>query len=82
MRIQLNGARSKVSQPSLIGCGSILDTPEGARRTAVEDGDPAFAVPLKAYLIDVLTRAQGVGLGPYWEKADEGTKHSLMRFLS
>lgn len=57
-------------------------TAESRRRVALEDSDPAFAVPLKGYIINVLTQAQGVGLGPYWEKADAGTKHSLEKFLS
>jgi hypothetical protein len=57
-------------------------TPEGARRVTLEDSDPAYRVPLKGYVIDVLTRAQSVGLGPYWDKADAGTKNSLQKFLS
>ncbi|KAK4688100.1 importin-11, partial [Tremellales sp. Uapishka_1] len=60
----------------------IQDTQEGKRRSALEDTDPAFATPLKAYVISVLTQGQNVGLGPYWEKADEGTKKSLTKFLS
>ncbi|GFZ42911.1 hypothetical protein JCM24511_00629 [Saitozyma sp. JCM 24511] len=62
--------------------GDIENTPEGARRNALEDADPAFSVPLKAYIIDVLHRAHAVGLGVYWDKADEGTKRSLEKFLS
>jgi len=57
-------------------------TAEGKRRVALEDSDPAYAVPLKGYIINVLTQAQSVGLGPYWEKADAGTKNSLEKFLS
>ena len=48
----------------------------------LEDGDPAFSVPLKAYIINALNQAQSVGLGPYWDKADQGTKNSLQKFLS
>jgi len=59
-----------------------VDTPEGKRRSTLEDNDPAFAVPLQGYIIDALTKAQHVGLGPYWDKADEGTKRSLEKFLS
>ncbi|KAK8861272.1 hypothetical protein IAR55_002091 [Kwoniella newhampshirensis] len=59
----------------------IQDTPEGKRRVALEDADPAYAVPLKTYVVQILTQAQAVGLGPYWDKADEGTKHSLQKFL-
>jgi hypothetical protein len=58
------------------------DAPEGARRNVLEDADPAYSVALKAYVIDVLHRAQGMGLGPYWDKTDEGTKRSLEKFLS
>lgn len=55
---------------------------EGARRRALEDADPAYAVPLRAFIVDVLTRSQAVGLGPYWDKADAGAKHSLEKFLA
>lgn len=60
----------------------IEHTPEGKRRASLEDSDPAYAIPLKQYIINVLTQAQNVGLGPYWEKADEGTKRSLEKFLA
>lgn len=60
----------------------IDGTPEGVRRVTLEDNDPAYAVSLKAYVIDCLQRAQGVGLGAYWQKADEGARKSLERFLS
>jgi len=60
----------------------IDGTPEGQRRLALEEADPAYAIPLKAYIIDCLTRAQAVGMGPYWDKADQGARHSLERFLS
>lgn len=60
----------------------IDGTLEGARRIALEDHDPAYAVSLKAYIIDCLQRAHAVGMGPYWDKADEGTKKSLEKFLS
>ncbi|WVQ83491.1 hypothetical protein IAT38_005632 [Cryptococcus sp. DSM 104549] len=60
----------------------IQDTPEGTRRLTLEDTDPAYAVPLKAYVVQTLTQASAVGLGPYWEKADEGTKRSLEKFLA
>ena len=53
-----------------------------AATCTLEHADPAFAVPLKGYIIDVLNRAQAVGLGPYWEKSDEGARNSLMKFLS
>ncbi|WWD16828.1 hypothetical protein CI109_101260 [Kwoniella shandongensis] len=59
----------------------IQDTPEGKRRLVLENADPAYAVPLKSYVVQVLTQSQAVGLGPYWDKADEGTKHSLQKFL-
>lgn len=57
-------------------------TPEGARRLQLEDNDPAYAVPIKSYIIGCLQRTQAVGLGPYWEKADEGARKSLEKFLS
>lgn len=60
----------------------IEGTLEAQRRSALEDHDPAFAIPLKGYVVDALTRAHSVGLGPYWDKADQGTKHSLEKFLS
>jgi uncharacterized protein (DUF736 family) len=59
----------------------IERTPEGSRRLALEDADPAFAVPLRAYIVDVLTRSQSVGVGAYWEKADAGARSSLEKFL-
>lgn len=62
--------------------GDIEHTPEGARRKALEDSDPAYAVPLRGFVVDVLTRAHAVGLGPYWDKADAGTKNSLQKFLA
>lgn len=61
---------------------SIENTPEGARRSNLEDHDPAYAMPLKQFIIDTLHRASAVGMGPYWEKADEATKRSLEKFLS
>ncbi|GMK54406.1 hypothetical protein CspeluHIS016_0109920 [Cutaneotrichosporon spelunceum] len=61
--------------------GDIQHTPEGVRRKALEDGDPAYAVPLRGFVVDVLMRAHNVGLGPYWDKADAGTKASLEKFL-
>jgi len=60
----------------------IERTPEGPRRLALEDADPAYAVPLRSFIVDVLTRAQAVGLGPYWDKADSGAKNSLEKFLA
>ncbi|WRT65380.1 uncharacterized protein IL334_002323 [Kwoniella shivajii] len=60
----------------------IQDTPEGKRRITLENNDPAYAIPLKSYIVQVLHQAQAVGLGPYWEKADEGTKRSLEKFLA
>lgn len=62
--------------------GEIEHTPEGARRRAFEDADPAWAVPLRGFVMDALTAAQGRGLGPYWEKADAGARHSLEKFLA
>lgn len=62
--------------------GEIDGTPEGSRRLQLEDHDPAYATPLKGYVLEVLQRAHAVGLGPYWDKADEGTKRSLEKFLS
>lgn len=56
--------------------------PEQSRRAGLEDSDPAYRVPLKTYVVEVLTRAGEVGLGPYWDKADAGTKASLEKFLS
>ncbi|OCF32339.1 hypothetical protein I316_06007 [Kwoniella heveanensis BCC8398] len=62
---------------------SELDgTPEGVRRTTLENSDPAYAVPLKGYVVQVLHQAHTVGLGPFWDKADAGAKHSLEKFLS
>ncbi|KAL7423456.1 hypothetical protein Q5752_001036 [Cryptotrichosporon argae] len=60
----------------------IEHKPEGARRAALEAADPAMAVPLKGYVVDVLNRAQAVGLGEYWAKADAGARHSLEKFLA
>lgn len=57
-------------------------SPEAARREQLEKHDPAFAAPVKVYIIDCLQRAQSVGLGPYWEKADEGARKSLEKFLA
>lgn len=66
---------------STVWC-DIDGTPEGARRLALEDSDPAYGVPLRGYIVDVLTRSQNAGLGPYWEKADAGAKNSLQKFLA
>jgi hypothetical protein len=60
----------------------ISDTAEGKRRAALEDADPAYAVPLKTYVVNALTRASELGMGPYWDKADAGTKNSLQKFLA
>nr|XP_018264314.1 uncharacterized protein I303_02479 [Kwoniella dejecticola CBS 10117]OBR86472.1 hypothetical protein I303_02479 [Kwoniella dejecticola CBS 10117] len=60
----------------------IQHTPEGQRRITLEDNDPAYSVPLKGYVVQVLHQAHAHGLGPYWEKADAGTKSSLEKFLS
>ncbi|WWC87587.1 uncharacterized protein L201_002477 [Kwoniella dendrophila CBS 6074] len=60
----------------------IQGTPEGNRRTTLEDNDPAYSVPLKGYIMQALNQAHAAGLGPYWNKADEGTKRSLEKFLS
>jgi len=60
----------------------IEGMPEQTRRGALEDADPAYRVPLKAYVVETLTRAGEVGLGPYWEKADAGTRASLEKFLA
>ncbi|WVR04116.1 hypothetical protein IAU60_001115 [Kwoniella sp. DSM 27419] len=60
----------------------IQDTPEGVRRVTMEDNDPAFAMPLKDYVIRALHQAQTVGLGPYWDKADQNTRQSLEKFLA
>ncbi|WOO78855.1 Importin-11 [Vanrija pseudolonga] len=62
--------------------GEIEHTPEGSRRSTLEDADPAFHIPLRSYVVDVLTRAQAVGLGPYWDRADAGAKNSLQKFLA
>jgi hypothetical protein len=61
--------------------GEIDGSAEGLRRQTLEDNDQAYAVPLKAYVVQVLTRAGEVGMGPYWDKADAGTKTSLEKFL-
>lgn len=61
--------------------GDIEHTPEGARRKALGDADPAYAVPMRRFIVDVLMSAHQVGLGPYWDKADVGTKNSLEKFL-
>lgn len=55
---------------------------EQQRRVALEDADPAYSVPLKGYVVEVMRRGGEVGLGPYWDKADEGTKRSLEKFLA
>ncbi|WWC98998.1 hypothetical protein V866_005892 [Kwoniella sp. B9012] len=60
----------------------IQYTPEGKRRVTLEDSDPAYSVPLKGYIVQILHQAHAVGLGPFWDKADEGTKRSLEKFLS
>ncbi|WVQ77454.1 hypothetical protein IAR50_007140 [Cryptococcus sp. DSM 104548] len=57
-------------------------TPEGVRRIAVESKDPAYAAPLKPFIIQTVTQGMTMGLLPYWEKADEGTKNSLEKFLA
>jgi len=62
--------------------GEIEDSAEGQRRQTLEDSDPAYGVPLKGYVVQVLTRAGEVGMGPYWDKADAGTKASLEKFLA
>jgi hypothetical protein len=66
----------------MIQWAEIEGMPEQTRRAGLEDADPAFRVPLKGYVVEVLTRAGEVGLGPYWEKADAGTKASLEKFLA
>ncbi|WWD08730.1 hypothetical protein V865_006843 [Kwoniella europaea PYCC6329] len=60
----------------------IQYTPEGKRRVTFEDSDPAYSIPLKGYIVQILHQAHSVGLGPFWDKADEGTKRSLEKFLS
>ncbi|WVO14781.1 hypothetical protein L204_102419 [Cryptococcus depauperatus] len=60
----------------------IQNAPEGHRRTRLEDSDPAFAVPLRTFIIQILNQAMQFGLGPYWDKANEDTKRSLEKFLS
>ena len=55
---------------------------EQSRRAALEDADPAYGVPLKSYIVEVMNRGGAVGLGGYWDKADEGTKRSLEKFLA
>ena len=57
-------------------------SPEQARREGLESADPAFGVPLKQYIVEVMRRGGEVGLGAYWDRADEGTKRSLEKFLS
>ncbi|ORY25236.1 armadillo-type protein [Naematelia encephala] len=65
-----------------LALADIEGTAEEGRRDALENSDIAYSVPLKGFIISALTEAQAVGLGPYWDKADEGTKRSLERFLS
>ncbi|KAE8540692.1 hypothetical protein D1P53_003056 [Cryptococcus gattii VGV] len=60
----------------------IENTPEGQRRLSLEDNDPAYTVPLKDFILQLLKQASSVGLNPYWEKADAGTKQSLEKFLT
>ncbi|WVO24261.1 uncharacterized protein IAS62_005625 [Cryptococcus decagattii] len=60
----------------------IENTPEGQRRLSLEDNDPAYTVPLKDFISQLLRQASSVGLNPYWEKADAGTKQSLEKFLT
>lgn len=60
----------------------MVGTAELSRRVQQRLHDPIYVTPLKTYIVDCLTRAQAVGLGPYWDKADQGTKHSLEKFLS
>jgi hypothetical protein len=57
-------------------------TAELSRRVQQRLHDPIYIIPLKSHIIDCLTRAQSVGLGPYWEKADQGARRSLEKFLS
>lgn len=60
----------------------FIDTPEGQRRLSLEDNDPAYTVSLKDFILQLLNQASSVGLNPYWEKADAGTKRSLEKFLN
>ena len=59
-----------------------VGTAELSRRVQQRLHDPVYVTPLKAYIIESLTKAQAVGMGPYWEKADAGAKRSLEKFLS
>jgi hypothetical protein len=60
----------------------MAGTAELARRVQLRQHDPVYTAPLKGYVIDSLTRAQGVGLGQYWEKADPAARSSLEKFLA
>ncbi|WVN87256.1 uncharacterized protein L203_102433 [Cryptococcus depauperatus CBS 7841] len=60
----------------------IQNAPEGHRRTRLEDSDPAFAVPLRTFIIQILNQAMQFGLGPYWDKANEDTKRSLENIMN
>lgn len=60
----------------------IENTPEGQRRLSLENNDPAYTVPLKDFILQLLNQASSVGLDPYWAKADAGAKRSLEKFLN
>ncbi|OWZ26235.1 hypothetical protein C361_07067 [Cryptococcus neoformans Tu259-1] len=60
----------------------IENTPEGQRRLSLENNDPAYTVPLKDFILQLLNQASSVGLDLYWAKADAGAKRSLEKFLN
>jgi hypothetical protein len=56
-------------------------TEEFSRRNALAKGDPVHSETLKSYIAERLTRAQSLGLSPYWDRLDQGVKDSLTKFL-
>lgn len=60
----------------------LKGTEEHTRRSRLDATDPVYSQTLKSYIADRLTQAQQIGLGPYWERLDQGVKDSLMKFLS
>jgi hypothetical protein len=57
-------------------------TEELNRRNALEVTDPVYSQKLAPFVADRLTRAQDLGMGPYWEKLDMNVKAMLMKYLS
>jgi len=63
-------------------CLTMTGTEEYNRRNALSAVDPVFSQTLKAYIAERLTRAQDLGMRPYWDRLDQGVKDSLTKFLS